>query len=179
MVAPLERAHDEYIMDRLVHSHQFSPAQTRTLNYCRLYLGALTLSDLTTTTGRYLDQAKVAGRPSLMGTTTQWLRVNQESPSEAEWRVWKRANRLWSTADGKMIQPLGPWLRKVGECRIQCAAYRFGNYLAVKSGTAYELCTMRTDGQFDPTGRTITVKRCPRLRCQRTWKNMAMMRGNC
>ena len=161
MVAPLERVHDEYIMDRIVHSHQFTPAQIRTLNYCRLYLGALTLSDLTTTTGRYLDQAKVAGRPSLMGSTSSWLKVHQESPSEAEWRVWKRANRLWSTAEGKMIQPLGPWLRRVRECRIHCAAYSYNNSLAVRSGAEYELCTMRTDGQYDPTGRTVTVNMMP------------------
>ena len=93
-VAPLERVDDNYIMERVVQSNQFTPAQTRTLNYCCLYLGALTLSDLTTTTGRYLDQAKVAGRPSLLGTTTTWLKIHQESPSESEWRVWKRANRL-------------------------------------------------------------------------------------
>ena len=161
-VQPLERVNDDYIMERIVHSHQFTPAQTKTLNYCRLYLGALTLSDLTTTTGRHLDQAKVQGRLSLWGTTTQHLKIHQESPSESEWRVWKRANRLWSTAEGKMIQPLGPWIRKASECRIQCAAYGFRNSVAIKSGVEYEICNMRSDGQFEPTGRTVTVKMMPK-----------------
>ena len=118
LVAPLERVNDDYIMARIVHSHQFTSAQIKTLNYCRLYLGALTLSDLTSTTGRYLDQAKLMGRPSLWSNTTQWLRIHQESPSESEWRVWKRANRMWSTAEGKMLQSLGPWMRNVRECII-------------------------------------------------------------
>ena len=86
-VAPLERVDDDYIMERIAQSKQFSLVQIRTLNYCRLHLGALTLSDLTTTTGKYLDQSKVAGRPSLLGTSTKWLKVHQESPSESEWRL--------------------------------------------------------------------------------------------
>ena len=158
---PLERVNDEYIMERIVRSQTFSAAQIRTLNYCRLYLGAVTLSDLTTTTGRYLDQSKVAGRPSLLGSNTKWLKVNQESPSEAEWRVWKRANRLWSTADGKMIRPLGPWLRRVQQCRIQCPAYGYNEYIAIKSGNEYEMCTPHQDGYFYPSGRNITVNLMP------------------
>jgi hypothetical protein len=160
-VAPLERVYDDYIMERIIQSSQYSPAQIRTLNYCRLYLGALTLSDLSTTTGKYLDQSKVAGRPSLLGTSTKWLRVNQESPSESEWRLWRRANRLWSTADGKMIQPLGPWLRRVQECRIQCAAYGYNNRLAIRSGAQYEICTQRSDGYYQPSGRAVPLKLLP------------------
>ena len=160
-VAPLERVNDDYIMERIVHSHKFTPAQIKTLNYCRLYLGALTLSDLTTTTGRYIDQTKVMGRPSLWSTTTKWLKIHQESPSESEWRVWKRANRLWSTTEGKMLKPLGPWIQNARECRIQCAAYGYGNSVAIKAGVEYEICDMRSDGQFEPTGRTVTVKLMP------------------
>ena len=161
-VAPLERVNDDYIMERIVKSGKFSPAQIRTANYCRLFLGAVTLSDLTTTTGKYLDQAKVAGRPSLLGTTTTWLKVHQESPSESEWRVWKRANRLWSSAEGKMTQPLGPWLKSVQDSRIQCAAYGYQECIAVRSGDEYAICQKSVDGYFQPTGRTVTVKRLPK-----------------
>ena len=161
-VAPIERVHDDYIMERIIFSNKFTPAQTKTLNYCRLYLGALTLADLTTTTGKYLDQAKLVGRPSIFGTTSKWLKVNQDSPSDAEWRLWKRANRLWSTPDGKMLQPLGSWLRNIHECRIQCVAYGYNECLAIKSGPEYELCTPRPDGYFEPSGRTVTLKLMPR-----------------
>ena len=163
-VAPrLERVNDDYIMERIVKSGKFSPAQIRTANYCRLFLGAVTLADLTTTTGKYLDQAKVAGRLSLLlGTTsTKWLKVYQESPSESEWRVWKRANRLWSTAEGKMIKPLGPWLQSVNDSRIQCAAYGYQDCIAIRSGTEYAICQKRADGYFQPTGRTVIVKLMP------------------
>jgi hypothetical protein len=148
-------------MERIVKCGKFSPAQTRILNYCHLFLGAMTLSDLTTANGKYLDQSKVAGRPSLLGSTTTCLKIHQEPPSEAEWRVWKRANRLWSTSDGKMSQPLGPWLRRVHECRIACAAYEYNECIAIKSGPEYAICKPRQDGYFKPTGQTITVKRMP------------------
>ena len=46
-VAPLERVNDDYIMERIVKSGKFSPAQIRTANYCRMFLGAVTLADLT------------------------------------------------------------------------------------------------------------------------------------
>jgi hypothetical protein len=148
-------------MERIVKSGKFSPAQIRTANYCRLFLGAVTLSDLTTTTGKYLDQAKVTGRPSLLGTTMKWLTVHQESPSKSEWRVWKRANRLWSTAEGNMIQPLGPWLQSVQDSSIQCAAYGYQECIAIRSGTEYAICQKSADGYFQPTERTVTVKLVP------------------
>ena len=71
-IAPLEREHDNYIMDIILQSNNFTPAaQIRTLNYCRLHLGAITLSDLTTTSGIYLDNAKLRGHVSTTSTTTR------------------------------------------------------------------------------------------------------------
>ena len=60
-VAPLERQGDEFIMDRIIASGKFSNAKIKQLNYCRMYLGALTISDLSTATGDYLDNAKLDG----------------------------------------------------------------------------------------------------------------------
>jgi hypothetical protein len=41
-IAPLERENDDYIMALILQSRKFQPAQIRVLNYCRLYLGAVT-----------------------------------------------------------------------------------------------------------------------------------------
>jgi hypothetical protein len=58
-IASIERENDDNIMDLILQSKAFQPAQIRMLNYCRLYLGAVTLLDLTTTNGIYLDSANL------------------------------------------------------------------------------------------------------------------------
>ena len=62
-VKPLQRAHDFYIMDVIITSQEFTAAEVRRLNYCRLYLGAVTAADLTETTGKSLDTSKLHGNP--------------------------------------------------------------------------------------------------------------------
>jgi hypothetical protein len=58
-VAPQERGHDEFIMDRIISSRKFNHNEIKRLNYCRLCLGALTILDLATTAGTRLDQTKL------------------------------------------------------------------------------------------------------------------------
>jgi hypothetical protein len=57
-VAEKEREHDKYIMDCLIESRQFSSNEINKLIHCRLYFGAILLSDLATTTGDRLDAGK-------------------------------------------------------------------------------------------------------------------------
>ena len=95
-IQPPQRVDDFYLMDCILKSKQFKPAQIRRLNYCRLYLQAITLSDITTNTGLHLDLSKRNGSPSLYSSVTQNVRVNQDRPSQAEWKLWKKANLLSS-----------------------------------------------------------------------------------
>ena len=80
----IQRQRDAYIMDLILDSDQFTPTQIRRLNYCRLYLQAVTISDLTDATGETLDQMKMRGVPDFWSSTTTWIRVNQDRPSETE-----------------------------------------------------------------------------------------------
>ena len=139
-IPPLEREHDCYIMDQCIQSSTFKPAEIRAINYCRLFLGAVTLSDLTNTTGDRLDHAKLHGKLSLMSHTTRWMVIYQESLSVAQWRIWRRANKLWSTPTGTLHQPLGRWLRDHQSRRIQFCAYAHsGHLVAVRYEGAYQL----------------------------------------
>ena len=141
-IVPLEREHDDYIMDLILQSEAFQPAQIRILNYCRLYLGAVTLSDLTTTTGIYLDNAKLKGHTSRMSIVTRWLKIHQERPSEVHWTLWQKANLLWSSRKGRLNQPLGRWLRSNDERRVRCPAYVNGNTLALRVHDEFQLYTV-------------------------------------
>ena len=93
-VAKQERAHDTYIMDHILESQQFSRNEIRMLKYCRMYLGALTIADLATSTGDRLDNARLQGDNSLLSIETKWIKVHQERPGNAEWKLWRRANTI-------------------------------------------------------------------------------------
>ena len=149
-VPPIQRQHDTHIMDMILESQKFSPAQIRRLNYCRLYLQAVTISDSTDTTGTQLDAAKLAGTPSVKCSTTTWLHVNQDRPSEDKWKLWKRANKLWSSQTGMLYAPIGAWLHN-GRCqRQQHFAYLRKRQLYVcVCSTQYQVCVpTQLPGEF-------------------------------
>lgn len=128
-------------MDHILQSGQFTPSQIRRLNYCRLYLQAVTMSDITDISGNKLDVSIRQGMPSEKSSTTQWLRVNQDRPSDAIWKLWKKANLIWSTVEGKLLQPLGKWLIPSAAQRNRHFAYTYGDQLAIRSGDGYHIYT--------------------------------------
>ena len=107
-IPKLQRMYDIHLMDMIQNSKQFTPSDVRKLNYCRLFLKAITLSDITHTTGTRLDGSKLAGAPSVYSSSRLGNSINQERPSDAEWKLWRRASRLWSDENGTLHQPLGP-----------------------------------------------------------------------
>ncbi len=140
-IPPLERVHDGYIMDRILSSKTFTPAQIRCLNYCRLFLNAITLSDVSTVAGSRLDPDKLGGYSSLLSTTSRWMQIHQDRPSELEWQLWKKANKIWSDPAGTLFQPLGQWTQSHSKRRIQCIAYQYDSTLAVQTeGDQYIKC---------------------------------------
>ena len=50
-VPSVQRQADKHIMDQILESNKFTAAQIRRLNYCRLFLQAITLSDITDASG--------------------------------------------------------------------------------------------------------------------------------
>ncbi len=140
----LQRIHDAYIMDAILQSNQFSPAQIRHLNYCRLYLQAVTISDITDVAGRSLDKSKLHGKPSLMSSTTTLLHVHQEWPSDTEWTLWRKANLQWSDSLGNLHQPLGPWLMPIQQQRNQHFAYKLPTkMIVIRTTDTFLVCQPR------------------------------------
>jgi hypothetical protein len=140
-VAPIERQHDEYIMDRILDSKVFTAKEIKRLNNCRMYLEALTITDLATTRGDRLDNSKLEGKVSLLSSVSKWLPVHQDIPSRAEWVLWKRANKLWSNADGSLVRPLGSWRLSVSKSRVLHFAYLHVSTLYVRTMRGgYHIC---------------------------------------
>ena len=95
--------------------------------------------------GCALDKAKLAGKPSLMSSTSQGVQINQSRPSEIDWKLWRRANTLWSTLGGHLRQPLGPWLLPIKQQRQRHAAYWANFVLWVRIGDSFVQCSQSPD----------------------------------
>ena len=122
-VPPLQRENDTYLMDAVLDSGKFKDAQITAINYCRLYLQVVTLSDISTADGTSLDMHKRDGHWSLLSSRTTLNWINQERPPEKAWGTWRRACDLWATRNGKLKRPLGCWLHPPEEQRMQWPAY--------------------------------------------------------
>jgi hypothetical protein len=131
-------------MDDILESNQFTATQIKRLNYCRLFLQAVTLADITMSNNSHLDNSKLCGNPSLYSSTTQYVPVHQERPSETEWKLWKKANKLWSDANGRLYQPLGTWSHASTQQRNQHFAYLIHPAkLALRTNQGFQVHRMR------------------------------------
>jgi hypothetical protein len=119
-----EGEHDWHIMDAIIQSGKFSPKEIRQLNYCRLYLQATTISDIANAKGDALDVYLIKGNINHQSSScNKWHKVNQERPADANWKLWHKATKLWSTITGKLHQPLGKWLQPISQQRRRWPAY--------------------------------------------------------
>jgi hypothetical protein len=122
-VLPLQREHDFYLMDVILASKRFTDDEIRKINYCRLYLQALTISDITIAGGTRLDPYFLKGRRGPMSSSTRLHHVNQARPDSHSWNLWQRANYLWTSLGTQLLQPLGRWLVPVGKQRRTWRAF--------------------------------------------------------
>jgi hypothetical protein len=97
-IPSLERLHDRHIMDMVLQSPHFTSKDIRLINYCRLYLQVVTVSDITTAEGTGLDPTMLIGTRTRLSSRTKWHHFHQKKPSSNAWKTWRRANRLWATA---------------------------------------------------------------------------------
>ena len=108
-VPPLQRVNDAYIMDLVLQSKQFSDEAICQINYCRLYMQAITISDITTASGTRLFDGINRGLEVAWSSTTKWHSTNQAKPNTASWKLWTKALTLFSKA-GALLNPLRQWL---------------------------------------------------------------------
>ena len=118
-----QRINDHHIMDLVIQSQMFAPKEVRLLNYCRMYLQVVTLSDITNATGQDLDLTMLNGTCSRLSSQTKWHQFNQKRPSANAWKIWRRANLLWANAQGHLHEPLGKWLQESKDQRRTWHAY--------------------------------------------------------
>jgi hypothetical protein len=138
-VPHLQRQGDSFIMDHVLESGLFTKAEIRRLNYCRLYLQAITIADIASPDGENLVRCKLQGNFSLQSSRTRWLEVHQDKPSSTEWQLWRKANLLWSYPAGRLRIPLREWLYPSQHLRHHYMAYISKHRLWIRSAqTCYQ-----------------------------------------
>jgi hypothetical protein len=63
------------------------------------------------------------GKHGRYSSRSRWHKFKQERPSETQWKVWRKANLLWSKEDGTLHQPLMRWRHGIAEQRRIWHAY--------------------------------------------------------
>ncbi len=108
-IQPLQRTGDSFLMDRACNSGLFTAAELKRLNYCRLYLNVLTLSDVTDAKGNRFSPGILDGTRSVQQSSSKGPAAKQERPSDATWALWRRLLHIFGKKN-QLSPPLGPWL---------------------------------------------------------------------
>jgi hypothetical protein len=104
-VPKLARQGDAMIMD-IVLQYNFSPAQQRQINHCRLYLQILLLSDITSANGGLLlPEISLGQCLPARHSDLQWPDF-QRPP---DWSAWHMLLQYISHSN-RLLHPLGDWL---------------------------------------------------------------------
>ena len=121
-IPTLQRINDSYIMDHVLGSKMFQPTEIRQINYCRLYLQAVTVSDISTASGSQLFCGIHKGSTTGITSTTTWHHTVQKTPDTSSWKLWKKALAIFST-NGILHNPLYEWLDPPTQQRRKWTAY--------------------------------------------------------
>ena len=107
---PHRRMYDAHIMDVVLTCGHFKPAAIRKINYCRMYLNVLLLSDIVMPCGTRLDPAAYEGTRALYFTTPNHY-VHQTKPGKKSWKCWRKLLNSMCKPKQRLtlIQHLGAW----------------------------------------------------------------------
>ena len=81
-------------------------AAVQSLNRCRIYLGALFLSDIATADGKYLEQLTLEQTSN--GVKSKY-KFPQEEPTRTDWKRWRNFWTSYTMAGRRLQEELGTW----------------------------------------------------------------------
>ena len=116
-IQPLERQGDQYIMDIALKSRLITPCEIKYINYCRLYLQMLTISDMCNAEGTALAEGILTGNRHNDQSYSILEEPHQERPNETVWGIWRRFLRTICYDKDILMKPLGPWFARISTRR--------------------------------------------------------------
>ena len=97
-------------MQHLVEHNNFTKPQIAAINRCRIYMRAITLTDISNGTGSFVTRDAYEGKRDPHRNST-WIWPNQEKPPRKDWKLWRDAIEIIWTQTGtrRLRQELGEW----------------------------------------------------------------------
>ena len=80
-IPELQRVGDSYIMAHVLAHGKFSKSEIKRVNWCRLYLGLVTVADMVSAAGTHILRAVYRGNKEAINTTNRWHEVHQKRPN--------------------------------------------------------------------------------------------------
>ena len=161
-IPSLQREHDSYIMDHVLQSKQFTNKQIQSINYCRLYLQAVTVSDITNASGNRIFSGILQGKIDAITSINTWHTTNQANPDTASWKLWKKACELF-TCKGVLLDHLEWWLHSPTKLRRRWPFYYdpTTDYLLQASNENYTIhCRSCQTFEFEITDTITSLPSC-------------------
>jgi hypothetical protein len=122
-IPPPQPELDTYLMDLVTRSDAFTPEEARIINYCRQYLGVVTLTDITNAIGDQLIPGIEWGELETCCSTTTDHTNHQPAHVVFFWAYWQRLLQVVTNSDGQLFGNLGTWLNPGGQLRRQWNSY--------------------------------------------------------
>jgi hypothetical protein len=99
-------------------SNKFSDKKIKRINYYRLYLNVVLVSDMTDASGTAIHPAYYTGDMDSLPTSTEHLPVVQTQPGDKALKAWQEALKLLCNPRTKKLhQPLGKWITPLEDRR--------------------------------------------------------------
>jgi hypothetical protein len=165
-----QRINDFYLMDLAISSGRFTPKQLKLVNYCRLYLQAVTASDIVLPSGSLIDDWLLEGVLHVDSSRTSFITVSQGNPNSKTWLQWRRLMQL--VGEVLVCSPLGDWLYSALDLRRQWPCYMDERckFLYIRTAAGFVQYARNQSGDFDhglldeswrPTDHCIPVEAQP------------------
>jgi hypothetical protein len=147
-------------MDWVTKFGNFSPAQIKRINYCRLFFNVVTVADIVNEAGTHVGHfywwARTEHHP-LGKCKLNHRRLQAKPKSTLSWTLWRKALALFAHPDRQLDTPLGDWLLPADKLRMawpfyfdpnnQCLYQRtLSNQFKCISGTNRAKTTFATKG---------------------------------
>ena len=134
----LQRLHDACIMDVIQSAGIFSNSEICKINYCRLYLNVVTVSDLTTINGRQLDMNKLSGTHNLLSSRTYSTAIIKNDLRSPRGSCGRKQTRYGAD---RMVPSFSRWVTGFFLC-IRCASVTQHIGFAVGYGSTSKASTL-------------------------------------
>eukprot|EP00957_Ditylum_brightwellii_P154524 11759791-Ditylum_brightwellii.AAC.1 len=96
-------------MSAVINSNAFKSHEIKCINYCGLYLGVTTLSDITLTDGETLEPHMRSGNIFLLSSSAKQILAKQGHPNQKSLKTWSKCLKLFANIDQLKV-PLKQWL---------------------------------------------------------------------